>query len=307
MYDVLCIGICLIDSIIKGFDHNPVSKSGYYAKSNTLSIGGEAFNVGVTTAKLGLNVAIMTCLGDDLSGEIIINELNRSGVDTSNCLRSKDIITPVSTLFVGEDGSRKSITGDGHRYNFHPEKYIQTLNNTKTIVLGSLFRSPFDDVDVIYQVLSEAKRLGITTYVDTKLPNNNILSLDDIKKCLPLIDYIFPNYDEASYYTGKEDCVCQADVLLSYGVSNVIIKLGDKGCYFKNKDEEYKFDSLNVNAIDTSGAGDNFIAGFITYKNEGKTNYEALDFANKCGALSCEYIGTTSGIKNREQVLERFD
>ena len=55
--DVICIGTALIDSIIKGFDPQPISASGYTAQSGTLNIGGEAVNEAVTFAKLGTNLA----------------------------------------------------------------------------------------------------------------------------------------------------------------------------------------------------------------------------------------------------------
>ena len=206
-------------------------------------------------------------------------------------------------MFVNEDGTRKSITNNAHKYNFHPEKYLTKLN-AKAIVLGSLFRPPFDDKEVIYKVLKYAKDNNMIVFCDTKLPNNNILSLDDIKESLHLIDYITPNLDEAKYYTNENDISKMADVFLSYGIKNVIIKLGGEGCYFKSDKEEIKLPAYKIDAKDATGAGDNFLAGFVYKILNGSSNKEALIYGNACGAICTSEIGATTALNNNEQVLK---
>ena len=305
-YDLVCIGVALVDSIVRGFDPKPISKAGFFADSGSLSVGGEALNGSVTASKLGLKTAILTGLGNDAAAGLIIKELESNGVDISNCVRSDEIHTPVSTLLVNLDGSRKSIMNHSHRFNFHPEKHMEVIRDSSAVAIGSLFRPPFNDSQIIHDVISYASELGSTVYADTKLPNYNTLTLDDISESLPLIDYIFPNEDEAAFYSGETDPDKQADVFLKYGVKTVIIKLGARGCLMKNKDSRVFLPALRIEAVDAVGAGDNFMAGFITAKNDGKTDEEALEFANVCGGICTEYIGATTGIKNKEQVLNRM-
>lgn len=305
-YDIVCIGVALVDSIVRGFDPKPISKAGFFADSGVLSVGGEALNESITASKLGLKAAIVTGLGYDAAAELIIGELTRNGVDISNCVRKEEIQTPVSTLLVNADGTRKSIMNHSHRYNFHPENYMEVLKMTPAVAIGSLFRPPFNDPQIIRSVLSEAKNQGLVTYVDTKLPNYNTLSLEDIKESTQHIDYIFPNEDEASFYSGETDPDRQADVFLKYGVKTAIIKLGSRGCLLKNAHERIRLPAMEIEPVDAVGAGDNFMAGFITAKHDGKSDGEALRFANACGAICTEYIGATTGIKNKEQVLARF-
>ena len=305
-YDLVCIGVSLVDSIIKGFNPNPISKAGFFADSGTLSVGGEAVNQSVTASKLGLKTAIVTGLGYDGAANLVIHELESNGVDISNCVRNEEIQTPVTTMFVNADGSRKSCMNFAHRYNFHPEKYLSVLEQAGAVSIGSLFRPPFNDPEIIYAVLSRAKELGLTTYVDTKLPNYNVLSLEDIKDSLPLVDYIFPNEDEAAYYSNETEPEKQAEVFLNYGVKNAIVKLGARGCIFKNGTEFFRLPPEKINAVDAIGAGDNFIAGFVTAKHDGCADEDALRFANKCGALCTEYVGATTGIRNKQQVIDRF-
>ena len=302
-YDVICIGMALIDSIIKGFDPNPVSASGYRAESGSLFVGGEAVNEAVTAAKLGLRAAILCSLGRDGAGEMVLHSLKAYGVDTSLVVRSDGHPTPVTTMFVRSDGTRKSITNHSHAYNFHPEQYVSAFERAGAVILGSLFRAPFDDPDVIEAVLTAAKKNGLKVFADTKLPNFRTLTLEDLRGALPLMDYITPNEDEAKYYTKKETPEEMADVFLSYGVPNVIIKLGGKGCFFKNAGTSCFLPALSVHAVDATGAGDHFIAGFASEILRGNTPEGALRFANACGAVCASSMGALTGLKNREQVM----
>ncbi len=303
-YDLICIGTALVDSIIKGFDPEPISKSGYKAESGSLNVGGEAVNEAVTAAKLGMKTGIFCSLGEDPAGDMIVAALDKNGVDTGLILRSKEHPTPVTTMFVKEDGSRKSITNGSHRYNFRPDLHLESFTNARAIILGSLFRAPFDDPDIIYEVLKAAKAAGETVFGDTKLPNFRFLTLEDLKNSLPMLDYITPNEDEAKYYSGKEEPEAMADVFLNLGIKNVLIKLGPQGCFFKNEKEKISLPAFDIKAVDATGAGDNLIAGFATELLLGAGHEEALRFANACGAICTTAVGAVTAIKDRPQVLE---
>ena len=302
--DIICIGMALVDSIIKGFDPEPISASGYRAASGSLNVGGEAVNEAVAAAKLGMDTGILCTLGEDDAGDMVVGMLDRSGVDTSHVIRSKEHPTPVTTMFVNDDGTRKSITNGSHRYNFHPEQYASVFTSAKAIILGSLFRAPFDDPDIIYSVLKNSKDACVTILADTKLPNFKFLKLEDIKKALPLIDFITPNEDEAKYFSGKTEPSEMADVFLSYGIKNVVIKLGGKGCYFKNTEIELSLPALNIDAVDATGAGDCFVAGLASELIRGASIKDALKFANACGAICTTAVGAGTALKDRQQVIE---
>ncbi|MCR5500166.1 MAG: carbohydrate kinase family protein [Acetatifactor sp.] len=302
--DLICMGMALVDSIIKGFDPEPISASGYRAASSTLSVGGEAVNEAMAAAKLGTKTGILCALGEDAAGDMVLSALSRCGVDTSLVLRGEDHATPVTTMFVKDDGTRKSITNGSHRYNFHPEQYLDRFTSARAIILGSLFRAPFDDPQIILAVLKAAKEAGLLVVADTKLPNFRVLSLDDLKEALPYVDYITPNEDEAKYFTGKTEPLEMADVFLSYGIKNVVIKLGSKGCYFKNASDALALPPMSIKAVDATGAGDNFVAGLTCELLCGAAPKDALLFANACGAICTTAVGASTALKDRQQVLE---
>ena len=302
--DLVCVGMALVDSIIKGFDPNPVSASGYRAASGSLNVGGEAVNEAMAAAKLGMSTGILCSLGEDAAGDMIVAALDRCGVDTKPILRSVEHPTPVTTMFVRDDGTRRSITNGAHRYNFHPERHTDRFTGARALILGSLFRAPFDDPTIIHAVLTAAKAENQTVFADTKLPNFQFLKLEDLRDSLPLIDYITPNEDEARYFSGKESPEDMADVFLGCGVKNVIIKLGGKGCFFKNEEESVSLPACRISAIDATGAGDNFVAGFASEILRGASNADALRFANACGAICTTAVGAGTALKSREQVLD---
>ncbi len=303
--DLLCIGTAIADCIIKGFDPEPVSAAGFRAESCSINPGGEGLNESATAAKLGLKTGILCFLGCDGAGDLLYGSMVSNGVDMSNVVREKDHPTPVTTMFVNPDGTRRSITNLAHKYNFHPEKYTDAIRSASAVSIGSLFRAPFDDAGAVRGVFREAKENGAVIYADTKLPNFGTLGLKDIAEELAMVDYIFPNEDEAAFHTGETDPDKMAEVLLDTGVKNVVIKLGARGCLFRNSQTRYRLGAFPVKAVDATGAGDNFIAGFICAKMSGMDDREALVFANACGAICASAVGSLTGLKNREQV-ERF-
>lgn len=304
MFDLICVGMALVDSIIRGFDPRPVSASGYRAVSGTLSPGGEAVNQAVAAARLGLKTAIVCGLGRDAAGDMVTGTLARSGVAADRIVRGGQ--TPVTTLFVREDGTRQSVTNEAHRQNFHPEKNPALFTDAGALMLGSLFRAPFDDPDIVTAVLRSAKQAGQTVFADTKLPNFRPMGLADLREALPLIDWITPNEDEARHFTGQDAPEAMADAFLDRGVRNVIVKLGAKGCLLKNTRGCLRLPAFPVKAVDTTGAGDCFLAGFASEILRGEPEDRALRFANACGAVCATAVGACTALVSREQVLARM-
>ena len=132
-------------------------------------------------------------------------------------------------------------------------------------------------------------------------------TIEDVREALSYIDYFFPNYDEAAVLTGKTDIDEIADVLLTCGVKNVILKIGKRGCLVKNAKERFITPAYpKATVVDTTGAGDNFASGFLSFLMEGKKLREASQFANCAASLAIEKIGATAGITSREQADERY-
>lgn len=165
----------------------------------------------------------------------------------------------------------------------------------KVVSFASLFRAPLDDPAVIRKLIKEAHESGAIICADTKLPTFRRTELYEIADVLPYIDYFFPNEEEAAYYTDMDEPREAVTELLSMGIKGVVVKRGANGifagigwenpavgcgesfcatclassCSIRDSEkirggEMFALPAIPVDAVDTTGAGDHFVAGFIT-------------------------------------------
>ena len=312
--DVVCVGQALVDSILKDWNETPVNGNVYQADGVSIRCGGDALNEATILARLGMSVKLMCGLGRDEPGELILRSAKKSGIDLSAVVVSDTDPTPVTCLIVDPSGERKTINTPAHLIPFyHPD--VREFEGAKVVSVASLFRAPFHDAEEILHVLKSAKENGAIVTADVKIANCRQLYLDDVKAALPYIDYFFPNETEASFYTGRDqdEVSAMADVILGYGIHNVIIKVGAKGCFVKNSEEAFMVPAFHVNAVDATGAGDNFAAAFITSMIGQEQNgpmrllnsaelHRAVEFATAAAAICVQSIGATTGVTGRQQV-----
>lgn len=299
--EVVCVGQVVLDCIVKGLEGAPQSGAMTLADSVTVFPGGDAFNESVILSRLGIHSRVHCGLGRDMAGDLLLQQLQGNHVDTRAVVIGEGESTPVACLFVGDDGKRKSVNTPAHLLRFfNPDP--SCFGEARVVSLASLFRAPFADPAVILRVCRAAKAGGAILTADMKIGNLSQLALGDIAPALPYIDYLFPNETEAAFYTGKEDFEEAAGVFIDAGVKNVIIKIGDRGCILKNKARCLHVPAYPVPVADTTGAGDNFAAGFIASLIWGRTLEEALAFATGCAALCIGKVGATAGVESRVQV-----
>jgi sugar/nucleoside kinase (ribokinase family) len=122
-----------------------------------------------------------------------------------------------------------------------------------------------------------------------------------LASCLPDLDFLFMNEDEATMITGSSDPAVAAAVVLSKGVRTAVIKLSARGCAIYTHDCETICPAFDVEVNDTTGAGDCFVAGFLAASLSGASPEEAGKFANAVGALSVRSIGAVSGLKSASE------
>ena len=267
--EVLCIGQAVIDCITRGQEPDKHRENVFRAERIELHIGGDAVNESSALTQLGRRAAIACGVGSDLAGNILRAELMRRGVDTSFITVQETLTTPIAQLVVHRDGGRHSINSratmlEGYVPFGSKDAMRAAMEGVRIVSLASLFRAPLDRTESIRDLVAAAKEAGAIVSADTKLPTFREVPLETLADVWPLIDYIFPNEKEAAYYTGGTDCAAMAAAFRRLGVRNAIIKAGPEGCYVDGESGAFHLPALPVEVVDSTGAGDNFVAGFLS-------------------------------------------
>jgi len=290
--EIVCIGQAVVDCITRGYEQTPHKKNVFRAENISLRTGGDALNESVLLSRMGHKVCLVCGIGNDIAGQIIIDKIKRNNVHTDFITVSGHLSTPIANLIVDMDGNRRSINSPATMLgNYSPD--VGTVRGAKVVSLASLFRAPLDRKDVIINLIRAAKEENAIICADTKLPTYRDIHLKDLAEILPLIDYIFPNETEAEYYTGEKDFMSMAKCIHELGVHNVIIKAGAKGCVVCGDDGTFSMPARPVKAADSTGAGDSFVAGFISSLLKGKNLYECCENGTLCAAECVQHIGAT--------------
>ena len=305
-YDVIHIGEVNQDFTVPEVPEEFFTGNGdtYTCGIITDSVGGDAGNQSICVANLGDHNAFFGRLDCSFTGDRLAAILKAQGVDTSLIVRSEDCRTPKIIVNVRKDGSHRFLCGKGGGYGLRKEDIVPgTLDQTRVLAIGSLFVLDTLEGEGLEYALKTCRDAGGIVVADMTYDIRGLgpRFYDDYYR---YIDYLVPSWDEASYVTGEEYEDRMADFFLDKGAGNVIIKMGSRGSYFKNRNKNFYADPFEVNPVDTTGCGDNFTAGFIHAYLKGMTDEACLQFASAAGALNSLGLGASSYIRSEEMVLE---
>lgn len=302
--EVMCIGIACVDVLLRGVNLSvPFKAESKHAECVALGVGGDATNQAIILTKLGVGTKLMTGIGSDTAGDFIKTTIERAGVDMSETIYVNSSDSCINIIVVDPSGQRNFINA-GMPESARFTAKLEAIKDVKIVSIGSMMVPPFTTAESISRVVQTAKRNGSIVCADVVF-NYDACTLKDLENVLPMVDYMFPNEEEASALTGKSDLDEMADVFLSYGVKNIIIKIGKEGCFVKNATKRMIVPAIGNKVVDTTGAGDNFAAGFITALLDEKPIEECCRFAAGTAGIAIQHIGANTGVKSRQQV-EKF-
>ena len=307
--DVLCVGMCCIDVLIRGVDlHTPFTEESKRAQMTMLSVGGDALNEARVLARLGDKVVLQTSVGADTAAVLIREEVASSGVDISGITVGADP-TPVNIIVIAPDGQRNFINMGRFSYSDY-EPDLSLVEKARIVSMGSMMAPPLHRPELAAKIAQKAKESGAIVCADCCRLTDG-MSLEDYAQALENLDYIFPNLDEALSLTGAADAQAAAERLYRCGVKNVVVKTGKHGCYLRNAQGGVEIPTYNhLPVVDTTGAGDNFAAGTIHALLEGRTPEEACRFGNGVASVAIQVMGASTGVKSLSQVeeaIKRFE
>ena len=301
--DVLCLGIFVADALAKPITRMPDWRQLELIDRVELHTGGCANNTGTGLARLGLHVGCAGKVGNDGFGDFILKHLATEGINTDGMRRDDKNGTSFTFVMIAPNGERAFFHYMGANGAFTYEDVDFSVVQTAGILhIAGSFIMPGLDGEPTARVLKKAKELGITTCLDT-VWNGTIDTYATLKPSLEHLDYFLPSIDEAKLMTRMESPQDIAAFLLDQGVGTVGLKMGAEGSYIRMRDTELYIPAFKIDVVDTSGAGDAWIGGFLGGICLGYDLEEAGRLGSAMGALCASEIGTTAGLKSLDDTL----
>ena len=264
------------------------------AKESMMELGGKASNVAVALKKLGVDVAITGCVGNDLFGKFIKEKLESFGVDISH-VKECEGESGRTAIVVTKDGQNTMFNYPGVNEKFTAEMIDWTLVEEG----DALFIQFGIPAETVFELSSMAKRAGMMVYVDPSYPSE--VPWD----AFSYFDYIAPNEREISQITGKKDIDKAVKYLFKKGVESVIVKMGGSGAKIFVEKKVYEIPAFQTEAVDTTGAGDSFNAAFIYGRLRGMDDEESGKLAALAASITVSRRGTTSSFPTLEEISQR--
>lgn len=263
--------------------------------------GGKGANQAVAAARLGASVSLIGRVGSDAFGKQLLANGQREGVDVTHVGYDETAASGVAMIAVDAQGQNSISVASGANYRLTAEHVRQAwaaLSHVDLLVMP--LETPLETVET---AVSLAKQSGVQVILNPapaqKLPPH----------ILKDVDVLVPNEPETAQLTGKpisttEEMHSAARQLLKLGVGHVVLTLGDRGALVLDgaTGQFSEVTSYPVTAVDTTAAGDAFVAGLAVGLGEGVPLVEAARFANAVGALTVTKQGAQPAMPTREEV-----
>ena len=300
--DLLVIGDCNPDLILVGCDEPPAfGQAEQLVGDAVLTIGGSASIVACGAARLGLGTAIAGSVGDDVFGRFMMSELRERGIDVSPCLVRAGRRTGV-TVVLDRGDDRAQLTAPGAIHDLRADEVDPgALRVARHVHVSSYFLQPSLQPG-LPRLLETARAAGATTSLDTNWDPAEGWSAG-LREALRHVDVFLPNREEATHVSGEPDSIAAARAIAAEGPATVVVKLASEGAIAVHGDQVVRSPSLEVEAVDGTGAGDSFAAGFVAGMLAGRPLEETLALACACGALSTRGVGGTTTQPDLDEAL----
>ncbi|MEO8029123.1 MAG: ribokinase [Bryobacteraceae bacterium] len=264
--------------------------------------GGKGANQAYAAARLGANVRMIGRVGYDMFGDQLKASLAAAGADVSGVHATRNAPTGVALIWVDAEGQNSIVVASG------ANGVLQALD-------AHAMRPAFSDarfalfqletpIDAVSAAMRVARECGAVTILDPAPAQ--ALS----REILAHVDILTPNETEACILLGREvsaitpeDAPAIARELLALGPRAVILKLGERGCYYASDGQAVYSAACKVTPVDSTAAGDTFNAAFAVACSLNRELPDALAYANAAAAVSVTRAGAQSSAPTHEDVL----
>ncbi len=271
----------------------PVVGETLLAYSFKMSGGGKGANQAMAASIFSDSVKMIGMLGDDIAGHALYEKMQEKGVDVS-CVEFCDTPTGNALIYVDDNGRNTIVVYPGANHQLTPEivrKYEDVIKEADLVMM---------QLEIPLETVREAIEIAYKNNVPVLLNPAPAQKLDE--ELLKKVTYITPNETELLRLANALETYKGALKLRDMGVKNIIVTLGSKGCYVKTDDLDMRVESFNVNAIDTTAAGDSFSGALAVNIAKGLNLIDALKIANATGALTTTKVGAQEALPTKEEV-----
>lgn len=300
--DITALGEILIDMTYAGkseagqtlFEQNP---------------GGAPANVLAAVSKLGGTAAFIGKVGNDMHGEFLRDTLKKHGINDINLITTDEAFTTLAFVELADNGERhfSFARKPGADIMLREEDVnMELIENSFVFHIGSLSLTDEPSRTATFAALEHAKQNNVIVSYDPNYRELLWKSREDaiigMKSVIPYVDIMKLSDEEISLITGKDNPGDAIDELISQGVHCVMVTMGDKGAVVGIKDGTVIAEAKSCKAVDTTGAGDAFMGGFLYKLCANKIRPEELtldnikDFAVFANKVAAFCVGKRGGI-----------
>ena len=299
MYDIItALDVC-IDFLVTGVPEPRFGQVEQIVEDYQFELGGSSAIFASQCAKLGLKAIGVGIVGDDYLGQIYIDRLKNTGVDTAGLVKSRSIKTGVGIALCNK-GDRAILTYLGTIDKVSADMLEKHLHSARHLHIASYYLQT-EIRPYWLELIRKAKAKGMTVSLDTNWdPAEKWDGLDEILK---EIDVFLPNEQEAKYFAGTAQ-VEDALHVLQQKTPVVAIKLGKNGAMSSDSGQLLVTPAWPGEPVDTIGAGDNFDAGFIYAWLSGASIEKCLEAGCYCGGKSVAGQGGINAQPNLGELKE---
>jgi fructokinase len=313
MADVVCMGELLIDFVSTESGVSLVD-----APAFKKAAGGAPANVAVGLSRLGVPSAFMGKVGDDEFGRFLAQTLEENGVDTMPLVFSKDARTALAFVSLAADGERDFMF---YRHPsadmlFEPDEVdADAIRRAKVFHYGSISLIGEPSRSATLHALRLAQDAGLMISYDPNLRLALWPEEEAARKGMMLgwehAQVVKASTEELRFLTGERDLVRSVKQLWHPALRLLVTTMGRDGCHYFTEKADRRVPGFEVDAIDTTGAGDGFVAGMLMglvrrpaiWKDKAALE-EVLVFANAVGALTTTKLGAIPALPTLNAVSE---
>ena len=267
-------------------------------KGNDISYipGGKGANQAVAAARLGANVEMFGCVGNDDAGRALIENLRNEGIQTENIRIVDGVSTGIAVITVAENDNCIIVVAGAN--NKVDKAYVDSIANDLLACDMVLLQHEIPQETVEYVIgLCHDKGIKVVLNPAPARPVN--------KEMIEQIDYLTPNEHEAVIIFGSE---ISTEELLKRYPEKLVITQGSRGVSVcKESGEVLLVPARKANVVDTTGAGDTLNGAFTVALADGKDIASALAFANVAASLSTEKFGAQGGMPSFDEVRKEME